>query len=184
VTRLTGFGAIGDCHARALVLGSLPGAKSLERGEYYAQPRNVFWRIMSELFGFALEEPYAARIAALIRKRVALWDVCAAAHRSGSLDTAIRNAEANPFEAFLSNHPQLQLIAFNGGKAAELFGKLVVPALSQKSREIATVVLPSTSPAHAAMPYAKKVERWRVVAQAAVAGSSGRRASCSRPTRH
>jgi double-stranded uracil-DNA glycosylase len=166
VNRLRGFGAIGDSGARVLVLGSLPGALSLERGEYYAQPRNAFWRIMGELFGFSLAESYEARIAALTRNRVALWDVCAAAHRAGSLDTAIRNAEANPFEEYLSRHTQIRLIAFNGGKAAELFRRLVVPELSPKSREIATVILPSTSPAHAAVTYAKKMERWRAVAAA------------------
>jgi TDG/mug DNA glycosylase family protein len=40
------------------------------------------------------------------RNRIALWDVCASAHRPGSLDSAISLASVTPndFLLFLSEH--------------------------------------------------------------------------------
>lgn len=61
--------------AELLFLGSLPGDESLRQAQYYAHPRNAFWRIMGELFGFDHLLPYGERLAELRRNRVALWDV-------------------------------------------------------------------------------------------------------------
>ena len=167
VTKRSGFAPVSAPDARVLVLGSLPGEVSLTRGEYYAQSRNVFWKIAGELLGFPYERPYAERLASLSASRLALWDVCASAARAGSLDSAISDAAANGFEAFLRAHSQLRLIAFNGAKAAELYRRLVIPSLPAALLEIPTRALPSTSPAHAAMPYAEKLKRWQIVADVA-----------------
>src|SRR5476651_663250 len=110
-----GFAPISAPCARVLILGSLPGAESLRRREYYAQPHNAFWRIMGELFGFAHELPYAMRIGALLAHDVAVWDVCAAARRSGSLDSAIdlNSIQTNDFASFYARHTRIALIGFN-----------------------------------------------------------------------
>lgn len=162
-SKRSGFPPVASPDARVLVLGSLPGEFSLACGEYYAQPRNVFWRIVGELYGFGHEEPCARRVEALKANRVALWDVCATAHRKGCLDSAIRNATANSFVEFFRHHPRLRLVAFNGATAAELFGRLVVTQLPAELPAIPTRNLPSTSPAHAAMTYREKLSRWRVL---------------------
>ncbi|MBN8759619.1 MAG: DNA-deoxyinosine glycosylase [Thiobacillus sp. 65-69] len=164
---VSGFPPIAAPHARLLILGSLPGRMSLERGEYYAQPRNAFWTIMGALFGAGPELPYATRTARLADAGVALWDVCAAAQRAGSLDAAIDRASVvpNDFPAFFAAHPHIRLLAFNGGKAAELFRRCVTPMLADASNPVRQVTLPSTSPAHAAMPPAEKMTRWAHVLQ-------------------
>jgi len=156
----TGFEPIAASGTKVLVLGTLPGQESLRRGEYYAHPRNSFWRIVEILFGISAESPYSDRVRKLGDAGVALWDVCAAANRPGSLDLSIRHDSVvpNDFTAFLKAHPQLKLIGFNGAKAAALFRKHVILDI-----EIRCVDLPSTSPAHAAMSLPDKVERWSVI---------------------
>ena len=158
-----GFEPKAIASARVLVLGTLPGEESLRRGEYYANPRNAFWRIVECLFGIPRDEPYADRVRKLNEAGVALWDVCAAATRPGSLDHAIRRGSEvpNDFAAFLAAHPHIRLICFNGAKAAALFRKHVKPCVAVKC-----IDLPSTSPAHAAMSFEEKLKRWDVVRKA------------------
>ncbi|MFO7585657.1 MAG: DNA-deoxyinosine glycosylase [Anaerolineales bacterium] len=112
------FPPIATPDACILILGTMPGEESLARGEYYANPRNQFWRIMQSLFGVPLPVPYAGRIARLQENRVALWDVLHSCERFGSLDSAIKNAVPNDFGAFLASMSGLKVIAFNGKKAA------------------------------------------------------------------
>ena len=160
-----GFPPIADERARVLILGSLPGQRSLQLRQYYAQPYNVFWKIMGRLFDAGPELPYAKRARRLIDSRVALWDVCAAAHRPGSLDSSISHASVvtNGFARFLRSHAQIRLICFNGSKAAELYRRNVLPDLPEALRGIATQPLPSTSPAHASIPFEEKLSRWSIV---------------------
>jgi double-stranded uracil-DNA glycosylase len=154
-----GFAPIARRDARILVLGSLPSRRSLQVGEYYAHPRNAFWPIIAELTGVSGD--YAARCAALTGRRIALWDVLESSERPGSLDAAIRRdtARANDFEAFFRDHPDLGRICFNGRTAARLFRELVEPSTGTSRAE--PIVLPSTSPAYAAMPFEDKLARWR-----------------------
>ena len=157
---VAGFAPVSAADARVLVLGSLPGVASLQQAQYYAQPRNAFWRIMGELFGASPQLPYAIRLQRLIDARVALWDVVAAAQRPGSLDSSIRRAsvQVNDFAAFFAAHPCIERICFNGRTAAELFERRVRPQLDAAPPG---VVLPSTSPAHAGMSWEEKLRRWR-----------------------
>ena len=163
-----GFPPIADAHARVLILGSLPGQVSLQRQQYYAQPHNAFWKIMGRLFDARPELPYDERTQRLVRDGVALWDVCAAATRPGSLDAAIVHASVvpNDFAAFIASHPRLRLICFNGAKAAELYRRLVLPSLPRTLRPVGYETLPSTSPAHAAMTFEEKLTRWSIVRDA------------------
>lgn len=157
-----GFPPIEDAQARVLVLGSLPGRKSLELAQYYAQPYNAFWRIMGALFGAAPELPYAARRDKLRAHGIALWDVLAAGEREGSLDSSIVTATivVNDFGAFFMGHPHIRAIFFNGTTAAQLFRRKVVPVLRPEWAAITQQVLPSTSPAHASLKFDEKLARW------------------------
>jgi len=162
-----GFPPIADTHARILILGSLPGQVSLQQQQYYAHPHNAFWKIMGHLFGAGPKLPYAERVQCLLQNGIALWDVCAAAQRPGSLDAAIVHSSVVPnyIAAFIASHPGIGLICFNGSKAADLYRRLVLPGLPTKTRSFRTETLPSTSPAHAAMPFEEKQTRWAAVLQ-------------------
>ncbi|MBT8087671.1 MAG: DNA-deoxyinosine glycosylase [Gammaproteobacteria bacterium] len=167
-----GFPPVAGDNARLLILGSLPGERSIAAQQYYAHPRNGFWTIMDDLLD--IRGGYAARCAELIRHRIALWDVLRRSVRPGSLDSQIRTstAEANPVLDFLLEHPDIRQIVFNGKKAEQLFHRFVdVDALDDS---IALVDAPSTSPAFAAMPLAEKRDRWAKALAPVVAGTGER----------
>ncbi|HZF28764.1 MAG TPA: DNA-deoxyinosine glycosylase [Gammaproteobacteria bacterium] len=172
-----GFPPIAGSRATILILGSLPGQKSLEMGQYYAQPQNGFWRIMGALFGAGPSLPYAARLERLIACGVAVWDVLAAGERAGSLDSAIVSASAvgNDFAEFFERHREIRRVCFNGTKAAQLYKRLVMPTLVPQVAALDTRLLPSTSPAHAARPFAAKLALWSAALSAAAPGASADR---------
>jgi TDG/mug DNA glycosylase family protein len=157
----TGFPPIARPDARILILGSLPGRVSLQMQQYYAQPQNSFWRIMGALFDAGPDLAYTERTQRLCEAGVALWDVCHAAVRPGSLDSAIDLASVvpNDFAIFFAAHPSIRLICLNGGTAARLYAKLVEPRLPVP--RVPTVRLPSTSPAHAALRFEQKLQFWQ-----------------------
>ncbi|MGE2818097.1 DNA-deoxyinosine glycosylase [Mycobacterium heidelbergense] len=157
---LQGFPPVVDEHARVLILGSFPSVQSLAAGQYYANPRNAFWPIVSELFGVDAAAPYDSRLLALRSHGVALWDVLQRCRRVGSADSAIdpKSLVANNFAEFFANYPAIARVYFNGAKSADLYRRLVHPA-----EGIHYERLPSTSPAHAVRPGAK-LAAWRVIA--------------------
>lgn len=138
----------------------MPGRASLNAGQYYAHPQNAFWRITSELLRIDPGASYAVRKKALIAARVALWDVLHSCERLGSLDSSIEAEIANDFERFFRAHPRLTHVFFNGAKAEASFRRHVLPGLGARLRYAR---LPSTSPAHAALPYRRKLAAWRVI---------------------
>ena len=158
-----GFAPVSDPSARVLILGSLPGAVSLERQQYYAKPQNVFWKIMGTLVGARPELPYAQRTDALTKAGIALWDVCASAHRIGSLDSAIKHHDANDFASFFAKHPKIYLVCFNGQKADAIYRRSVLGKLPPAIHQLPTRVLPSTSPANASVRYEEKLRQWSLI---------------------
>jgi hypoxanthine-DNA glycosylase len=163
-TTIRGFPPVARRGARVLVLGSMPGAASLAAGEYYAHPRNQFWRIVGELLDVDPAAPYARRTAALRRADIALWDVLASCRRPGSLDADIdeRSIVVNPFADFLAAHPHIRRVCFNGARAEAAWCRHVLPVLP-RDRELACLRLPSTSPAHAALTFRQKLRAWRAL---------------------
>jgi len=156
------FAPIADRSSRILILGSMPGQASLLAGEYYAHPRNAFWRIMGALLAIDPAAPYERRVAALRKRRIALWDVLASCTRATSLDSDIDESSivVNDFAGFLRTHVKIVSICFNGAKAEQLYRRHVVPELAGGG-ELQYHRLPSTSPAHAALSHADKIEAWR-----------------------
>lgn len=159
VERAIGFAPQVTPDTRVLILGSLPGVASLAAGQYYAHPRNAFWRIMGDLIGREIFDlPYEARLAAIMAEGFGLWDVLASAERMGSLDAAIRSPEAADLLGLVAALPHLQMVAFNGAKSAKIGRRI----LSGKIDTVRLVDLPSSSPAHA-RPWIDKAAQWRAL---------------------
>jgi hypoxanthine-DNA glycosylase len=154
-TALTGLAPVIDAQTRILILGSFPGAASLAAQQYYAHPRNLLWPILSALTAEPLAAlPYAERLPRLLAHGFGLWDVLGACERAGSLDSAIRKPAANDFARLRDLCPLLETVGFNG----QTSGKFAPQFAAAGYR---TVVLPSTSPAHAAKSFEQKLEEWR-----------------------
>lgn len=158
---LKGLPPLAGGDARVLILGSFPSAASLRAGEYYAHPRNQFWPIVAELFGIVRGDDYARRCRRLTARGIAVWDVIARCRRAGSLDAAIWDAEVNDFAEFYRRHPRIAAVFFNGAEAEKHYRRQVDVAGPPGVR------LPSTSPAHASMSLADKIDKWRAVKTAA-----------------
>ena len=159
---LEGLPPLVDDHARVLILGSFPSAQSLAAGQYYANPRNAFWPITSELFDFDATASYDRRLAALRSHGVALWDVVHKCRRIGSADSAInpKSLLVNNVSELLADYPTITRVYFNGAKAADLYRRLAHPA--ERIAPLQYQRLPSTSPAHVMRPGAKLAE-WRAI---------------------
>ena len=161
--RLTGLPPIIAHGCRVLVLGSMPGAISLERGEYYAHPRNRFWPLMGKLCGAWPELDYDVRVERLTECGVAVWDVLRHCVRVGSLDTNIvpGTEVPNDLASLLEWNPTLRAVALNGGKAARTFRRVVLPELpAQLAERLELLDLPSTSPANASRSLADLMGAW------------------------
>lgn len=156
-----GFPPVSGSDARILILGSLPGERSLAEQQYYAHPQNAFWRIMQALYG--IHGSYTERLRQLVENRIALWDVLHSCARPGSLDASIamHSATTNDFDSLFRACREIRLVAFNGKKAEHLFRRFVdIPSAEKPLQQIG---LPSTSPAYAAMRFPDKLDAWRQV---------------------
>ena len=149
--------------AHVLILGSMPGMASLSAGQYYAHPRNAFWRIMRGIFGIDESLPYSHRTTALLNQGLAVWDVLKACVRQGSLDSDIvsHSIVANDFKTLFEQCPAIGKIVFNGSTAEQTYIRHVLPTLDLKHASIPAVRLPSTSPAHAGLDFEGKLNAWR-----------------------
>lgn len=157
MTLKSSFPPVAAPDARVLILGSLPGERSLAERRYYAHPQNQFWQLLSPVIGRDLSAlPYEARLEALCAARIALWDVVATARRTGSSDATIRDAAANDLPALLERLPALRAVAFNGGKALAIGRPLIA------ARALAVLALPSSSPLHT-IGVAAKQPAWDAV---------------------
>ena len=126
---LQGLEPVGSPAARILILGSFPSRQSLERKEYYANPRNHFWTVLGAVLGAAFPDDYPGRIDALRARRILVWDVARDCERPGSLDADIRAARPNPVPDLLAAHPTIERIALNGSAAGALFLRFFAPEL-------------------------------------------------------
>ena len=165
MTNSTGFPLVAKSDAKILILGSMPGQKSLEENQYYAHPRNSVWPIMFKLLKIDNELTYADRKTLLLKNNTALWDVLKSCYREGSLDSDIDQStiEPNDFIEFFSRHKQVTAVFFNGAKAEQLFKKNILMTLNQAQQKLSFFRLPSTSPAHAALTFKQKLLQWEII---------------------
>ena len=157
------FPAVIDASTRIIILGSMPGIASLDARQYYAHPRNQFWRLMDDIGAAASELPYQQRLQALLAHGVGLWDVLHSCVRHGSLDAAIerRSAVPNDLLPLLRTSPVMRLCC-NGTSAYAALLRHYGKPLAAEFAYLDIRRLPSTSPAYAGLRYADKLAAWRI----------------------
>ncbi len=149
-----------DNNSKTLILGSMPGVKSLEEQQYYAHPQNRFWKVM----GHICNEPdlndldYDTKLKTLLENNIALWDTIKTCRREGSLDSDIQNEVPNNIRKLLKKYPKISAICLNGNKSYSAFKKYF-PDLLEK---YTCYKMPSTSPANARYSLEKLIAEWRV----------------------
>ena len=143
----------------ALILGSLPGEASLQAAQYYAHPRNAFWKIMGQVCGFSAELPYAERLEKLNNAGIALWDIVFSGARKGSLDSNIRDEKPNDIMALLQAYPTIRTICCNGGTAHRYLKRYFPALFGGQGWEVQ--LLPSTSPAAARLSFEEKLHAYQ-----------------------
>lgn len=154
----TSFDPISGPDTTILILGTMPGDRSLELGEYYGHARNRFWKIVSTITNNNLPISYEEKKKLLLQSNIGVWDVVHKANRKGSLDSAIKDEEPNNLDEFIERHRNLKVIGFNGAKSEALFN-----CYFQRKAGIRYVSLPSTSPANAAINFDNLCMIWRKI---------------------
>lgn len=164
VVHIHSFPPIESDNSSILILGTMPSKASLQAQQYYAHPRNAFWKIVGEILGVNTVSTYEAKTSLIIAARIALWDVLKSCTREGSLDSNIKNDTIilNDIASFLNNHSHIHRVCFNGAKAESLYMKHVLPLL-RISLNIEYIRLPSTSPANAAISFNEKLQAWKAI---------------------
>lgn len=154
----TSFDPISNSDTTVLILGTMPGDKSLELGEYYGHSRNRFWKFIATITNNDLPQTYADKQALLLKTKIGVWDVAHKANRKGSLDSAIEDEEPNDLEGFISGHKNLKVIGLNGTKSEALFDKYF-----DRKSDLKYISLPSTSPANTDIDFENICKLWRQI---------------------
>jgi len=159
----SGLSPVVDDDARFLILGTLPGDRSLAEQRYYSDPRNQFWRLLAMALDSPCGETYEDRLSFLANQRIAIWDVLESATRPGSTDRAITQPKPNEFGQLFRRFPRLRRVGFNGTSAATLWRRHVTLNLGILDPPLTTRVLPSSSgvPGRHVLSPAAKAAAWR-----------------------
>jgi len=155
---ISSFPPFAEADAEILILGTMPGAVSLAKQEYYAHKQNHFWKILFSLLSDQpVPENFAEKVDLLRRNQIALWDVLAHCEREGSLDSNIRNQVENDIPGLLQSHPKIKTIVFNGQQSHKFFSKKfgLIDGIDFH-------IMPSTSPANT-MKFETKRKAWSQV---------------------
>ncbi|PWR73917.1 DNA-deoxyinosine glycosylase [Methanospirillum lacunae] len=160
--RLIGFEPVVDITSRVLIVGSFPSKLSLQTGQYYANPRNDFWKIMGTIIGMPVDLPYDDRLSFLLSQGFGLWDVVYSCSRMGSSDSAIRDPEPAPIGSLLSRYPGISAVFCNGRRSETGLEQAMKLGQENKKRMVHTGYLPSSSPAHA-VRFEEKCQSWMIL---------------------
>lgn len=145
-----------DENSEILILGTMPGEKSLELQEYYGNRGNQFWKILFTILGLPLSQDYEDKKALLKKHHIAVWDVLEYCEREGSLDSRIKNEKANDFAQFYTAYPNIKYVLFSSKNAAVYYDKYV-----GRREGINYFILPSPSGANATKSFDEKMEEWK-----------------------
>jgi len=147
-------------NSKILILGTMPGIKSLEMRQYYAHEQNAFWKILFLLFDEAYSNKYKIRLDLVLNNKIAVWDTLKQCQRPGSLDSDIKHAEPNDISSLIKDYHNIKTLAFNGKYAEKYYKKFNSPITG-----INYLSLPSTSPANAGYKFTDKLNAWSEIKQ-------------------
>ena len=152
------FPPIAGSNSKILILGTMPGERSLFLQQYYGHAGNHFWKIMYSLFDKTFNKDYEDRKKLLLENGIALWDVLQYSEGLGSADSAIINEKTNDFASFYNKHLQIQKVFFSSKKAEEFYNKHV-----GKEDSKTYYVLPSPSSANTWKTFDEKLAEWKII---------------------
>lgn len=139
-------------NSKILVLGTLPGDKSIKAQAYYQNPTNQFWTIMHSIFGSGSND-----FGFLDANGIALWDCLKHANRPGSLDSNIRQAKPNDLAGLLEKYPNVKKIILNGKSIMDIFERYFPQLIAPYN----VVALESTSSANTHANVEGKTKAWK-----------------------
>ena len=150
-----------NSNSKILILGTMPGEKSLELQEYYGNKGNSFWKLLFTLFDQPLPQEFSKKKQLLIENDIALWDVLEFCERTGSLDSNIKNEVPNDFKSFYKEYPNLKHVFFSSKNASKYYDKYI-----GRRNDIQYTILPSPSGANASKSFLQKLEEWKAIIEA------------------
>lgn len=150
-----------DKDSKILILGSMPGIKSLNMQQYYAHPQNRFWKLMGKFCNCddLHNLDYEEKIQVILNNGFALWDVIASCDREGSLDSNIGNEKPNKIRELLAKYKNIKVICLNGNKSYSAFAKYFPDLL----KTYKCCKMPSTSPANARYTLETLYKEWKII---------------------
>ena len=152
-----GFGPVYDAESRILILGSFPSVASRAVSFYYGHKQNRFWPMLCSLLDEPLPGNVEEKRALVLRRHIALWDSIESCDIVGSSDSSIKNAVPVDIMRVLRVSPVRQIFC-NGMASGCVYEKYLFPVTGIKAQ-----VLPSTSPANAAVNMALLQEKWQAI---------------------
>lgn len=151
-----GFGPCYFEDSEILILGSFPSVKSREISFYYGHPMNRFWAVLAGIFKIRIPNDVDSKQGILKDIHVALYDVIEECDIQGSSDSSIKNVVPTDLSKIIK-HSKIRAIYLNGKKAGALFEKYQKSLLGDS---IPYFILPSTSPANAAVSIDQLIKVW------------------------
>ena len=151
------FGPLFGPDSRVLILGSFPSVKSREQNFFYGHPQNRFWRVLASVIGVETPQTIEERRDFLLSHGIAVWDVIASCEIEGSADNTIRAVQPNDISVILSS-ADIRAIFVNGRTSEKYYNKFVKEAIGREA-----ILLPSTSPANAAVSLDALTDAWGVI---------------------
>jgi hypoxanthine-DNA glycosylase len=154
---MTELPPIVDEKSRILILGSEPGKRALQTGQYYSHPDNKFWVILYNVFGGTYTEDYGKRKEFVLKHKIALFDVLISCRKPSEEGGSIYDEVANDFEDFYRQYPDIKYVFFNGRLASDMY----IDHVGWKKHKINHLTLPSTSSADHKLSLEEKVREWK-----------------------
>ncbi len=149
------FGPLYRSDSEILILGSFPSIASRAQKFFYGHPQNRFWKMLAACFDEPTPATIEEKTSLCYRHKIALYDSLESCEIVGSSDASIKNPIPADLESIVAK-TNVRKIICNGKTSYRYFCKYQ----SEKMVDMC-VVLPSTSPANAAVSLEKLIEAWR-----------------------